>query len=776
MTRKIALCIVLLLTAAIGTAQNNGTIQRKENCAALIWGVSDYNRHEDGLRTPVNDAQVLAERLKQLGFKLVRVVENPSLAEQNASLYQFCIEAKTCDVALFFFAGHGVVAENDYDMMENYLLPRDWVHYSVPGSCLPLNRVAKALDNIENCKVKLMFIDACRARINDDNLFSQRLPKLYDNIWYLFSTADGEKAVDGTGHSPFMQAMLQQLEVPNLKIDQFLAGLRDRLDSLQPPKFNISGKGDFVFYPDESAQTDQQLFIIEGTTLQYCNKSAKGLIMIPNTVTAIGKRAFKDCKQLTSVIIPNTVSSIGDYAFEDCESLTNVTIPHSVTSIGINTFSGCETLNDIIIPPSVKSIEYGAFAGIKNILYYGSASGAPWGALAINGYWDGYLLYADKAKTKLEACASAATTIRIPSTVTAIDDYAFAWCKNLTSISIPNSVKSIGKNAFLYCTSLTDISLPNSVKAINNETFWGCESLTHIDISNSVESIGNEAFWGCKALTNVSLPNSLKSIGDGAFWGCESLPTIIIPRSVKSIGNNTFAWCASLSDVTFSNTIETIGDEAFAWCKSLINITVPNTVKSIGEKAFRFVLNVNYSGTATGEPWGAMAINGYWDGDLLYADNSKTKIEGCSHTATSVTIPSTVTVICDEAFRFCESLVSVNMPNSMEFIGDNAFCRCTSLKVIVIPNSVTTIGTAAFWGCDSLSSVIISNAVMHIGKEAFGACKSLVNITIPNSIVSIGEDVFEECEALEKIYVAKESKGRIKQLLPAKFHAIITEE
>lgn len=750
MMRKTALCLAMLLTAAAGMAQTAETLQRKERCAALIWGVSDYNRNDDRLATPVNDARALAERLRQLGFMMVKVVENPTLAQQNASLYQFCIEAKTCDVALFFYAGHGVVSENDYDMMENYLLPRDWAHCCVPGTSLPLNRVAKALDNIENCQTKLMFIDACRTRISEDFLFSQRLPKMYDNIWYLFSTADGERAADGNGHSPFMQAMLQQLEVPNLKIDQFLAGLRDRLDSLQPPKFNLSGKGAFVFYPDESAQTDQHLFIVDGTTLQYCNKAVKGAVTLPAAITAIGDRAFKDCSGLTSITLPSSVKSIGDYAFEDCAALTDILLPDSLASIGLYAFSGCEALTEIAIPSAAAAISPGAFTGIKNVHYRGTAAGAPWGALAVNGYWEGGLLYADASKSILEGCTNTAATIHIPRSVTAIDEYAFAWCSGITAIIIPSSVRSIGNNAFLGCSALGSITLPNSVKTIGDEAFWGCTALRSITLPNSVEEIGNDLFWGCKALTSATLSNSLKAIGDGDFLGCDSLRSIAIPKSVRTIGDKAFAWCSSLGRVTLPNTVESIGDNAFAWCKSLSSVTIPNSAKAIGENAFRLVPNVICSDSIEGMPWGALAVNGYWDGHLLYADKSRRTLKACSHSTAAIVIPNTVTAIGEEAFRSCELL-----------------------KSVTIPNSVETIGNAAFWGCDALTDIALPNSVTHIGDKAFGLCKNLATVTLPGSVTAIGEDAFRGCESLKIIYLPDDSSERLKQLLPPRLRKLV---
>lgn len=123
-----------------------------------------------------------------------------------------------------------------------------------------------------------------------------------------------------------------------------------------------------------------------------CGKSGQSY-RIPSFVTSIGKRAFKGCESLTSVIIPNSVICIGDCAFYACHHLTDVTISNGITYVGDKAF--CECLN--------------------------------------------------------------LTSVTIPNSVTAIGDYAFYGCLSLTSVTIPNSVTSIGWYAFDMCHTLTDV-------------------------------------------------------------------------------------------------------------------------------------------------------------------------------------------------------------------------------------------------------------------------------------------------------------------------------
>ena len=75
---------------------------------------------------------------------------------------------------------------------------------------------------------------------------------------------------------------------------------------------------------------------------------------IPDSVTAIGERAFSHCS-LPSIIIPNSVTFIGGGAFHDCYSLTSITIPNSVTTIRGSAFWGCSSLTTATLPKRFKN-------------------------------------------------------------------------------------------------------------------------------------------------------------------------------------------------------------------------------------------------------------------------------------------------------------------------------------------------------------------------------------------------------------------------------------
>ena len=105
-------------------------------------------------------------------------------------------------------------------------------------------------------------------------------------------------------------------------------------------------------------------FEIEDSVLvRYYDTTGVTDVVIPDSVTSIGKGTFQECDNLTSVTIPDSVTSIGSSAFKSCSNLKNVTIPDSVTNIGSSAFFYCKNLISVTIPDSVTSIGDSAFEG-----------------------------------------------------------------------------------------------------------------------------------------------------------------------------------------------------------------------------------------------------------------------------------------------------------------------------------------------------------------------------------------------------------------------------
>jgi len=168
-------------------------------------------------------------------------------------------------------------------------------------------------------------------------------------------------------------------------------------------------------------------------------------------------------------------------------------------------------------------------------------------------------------------------------------------------------------------------------------------------------------------------------------------------------------------------------------CTSLVSITLPTSVTQIDNQAFR---DCTLLATIT-IPASVTQIG-------------ESAFYNCISLA-SITIPASVTQIGEHAFRGCTSLASITLPASVTQIGGSAFCECISLASITLPASVTQIGEHTFRGCTSLASITLPASVTQIGGYAFQGCASLASITLPASVKQIGERAFQGCASLASI-------------------------
>ena len=317
-------------------------------------------------------------------------------------------------------------------------------------------------------------------------------------------------------------------------------------------------------------------------------------IVIGDSVTSIGNRAFHSCSAFRQVNIPESVTSIGESAFGYCSALTKITIGENMKTIGGYAFFRCDALTQVTIGKNVTDIGEWAFSG------YISLTKIDVEANNANYYSEEGVLF-NKNKTSLiqYPIGKTNTTYTIPNGVIDIEPAAFRWCFSLTQVTIPNSVKTIGDEAFWQCIELTQILIPNSVIEIGEWVFGLCSALTEITVdSESIVYCSENGvlfnkdrttlilYPAGKPETTYTIPNSVTSIGDAAFYYCSTLTQVTIPNSVTSIGNSAFLSCSALTQVTIGDGVTSIGNSAFRYCSALTQVTIPNSVTSIGNSAF----------------------------------------------------------------------------------------------------------------------------------------------------------------------------------------------
>ena len=343
-----------------------------------------------------------------------------------------------------------------------------------------------------------------------------------------------------------------------------------------------------------------------------CYVSGRGIctdteIVIPSvspsqeTVIGVGYRAFRG-SNIQSVVLPDSVTYLGKESFENCYSLKSVSFSAFLEDVAHQSFNNCSSLKKVDMTRCQKPITFGFEAfddcydmqvDISDIAMWCASSGK-YGPMS-------------ELRSVLLVSGERPTSINIPEGVASIGDFAFISCTSMTEVTIPASVKQIGQNAFAKCTSLCSVAISSGTRSIGNMAFWGCSNLTDISIPNSVTSIGTDAFSDCNKLiqvengvwyvdkwvvdcdtsvTDVSLRDNTAGFGDSAFSGCSSLTNITIPNVVTAIGNYVFSGCRSLTSITIPSNVTSIGNSAFYNCSNLTNITIPSCVTSIGISAF----------------------------------------------------------------------------------------------------------------------------------------------------------------------------------------------
>lgn len=129
-------------------------------------------------------------------------------------------------------------------------------------------------------------------------------------------------------------------------------------------------------------------------------------------------------------------------------------------------------------------------------------------------------------------------SVYIGKGITAIGDFAFAYCSNLSSVYIPDTVTSVGNSAFIRCERLAGITLPGTVTEIGDSAFAYCLVLKSFAVPENVTSIGSSAFSGCTEIDEISIQLNVSYIGHGCFAGWTEEQKINVNNSESYISEN----------------------------------------------------------------------------------------------------------------------------------------------------------------------------------------------------------------------------------------------
>jgi hypothetical protein len=237
-----------------------------EKRVALVIGNSAY-QNVTRLDNPRNDATLMAETLAGLGFTLIGGHAQLDLdkAAMDGAVQSFGRQVQGADVALFYYAGHGVQVAGS-----NYLVPvgaNPTREADVDFQMVDVNLVLKQMQG-SGTRLNMVILDACRnnpfgargLRASDGGLAQMRAP---EGTLISYATQPGNVAADGTdGHSPYTKALASTIKQSGLDIFQTfnqvgLAVKRETSGSQQPWVSSSPIDGTFYFVAPSAPASPQ---------------------------------------------------------------------------------------------------------------------------------------------------------------------------------------------------------------------------------------------------------------------------------------------------------------------------------------------------------------------------------------------------------------------------------------------------------------------------------------------------------------------------------------
>jgi uncharacterized caspase-like protein len=222
------MCMALSVSAA-----------KADRRVAFVVGNGAY-KNVAQLPNPPIDAKAMASTLRNVGFE---VIEGSNLTrdQMTEKLLDFGRKAQGSDVAVFYYAGHGIAVGGS-----NYLLPVDAdIKSEMDVKLGAAINIDLTLDQtMGDAKVKLVFLDACR-----DNPFAAKIKsnsatrsvnvqsglaemKSGEGTLIAFATGPGQTALDGQegNNSPFTRALIDNITKPGVEIQQAMTSVRAQVN------------------------------------------------------------------------------------------------------------------------------------------------------------------------------------------------------------------------------------------------------------------------------------------------------------------------------------------------------------------------------------------------------------------------------------------------------------------------------------------------------------------------------------------------------------------
>jgi uncharacterized caspase-like protein len=249
-----------LLVLGLSTLAFAG-VARADTRVALVIGNSAY-MHGGRLTNPANDAALVAQSLRKVGFN-VTARSDLGKTDLEAALKSFTRAAAGADIALVYYAGHGIEKGG-----VNYLVPVDATlaaDSDVDFEAVPLDLVMHSVGGAT--RLKIVILDACRnnpfretmRRTSGTRGIGQGLAKPPDpeegDMLVAYAAQAGATAEDGSGaNSPFAESLARHIPDQGVDIRLMFGKIRDDVRAAthrrqEPTVYESLGGEQFVMAP-----------------------------------------------------------------------------------------------------------------------------------------------------------------------------------------------------------------------------------------------------------------------------------------------------------------------------------------------------------------------------------------------------------------------------------------------------------------------------------------------------------------------------------------------
>lgn len=409
----------------------------------------------------------------------------------------------------------------------------------------------------------------------------------------------------------------------------------------------------------------------DSTVLKAYTGSASKL-HIPSYFTEVSDYAFKDNDTVRSLVVHYGVTRIGERAFEGSK-LGSVDLPATLKNVGSRAFANCMSLTTVnsraVDPPATQSDCFENH--VKSLTLY-VADYAVEGYKSAEGWKDihidilGGFVVVDG---KLVRYDGNSRDIIVPDDVLIIGANAFRG-SDISSIVIGGETAVIEEYAFAYCKELEQVDFrSDKAKTIQRHAFDGCESLETVKLSDTITFIGEYAF-ARSGVKEINWPLSCNTISVDCFYLAKRLEHFVIPESVNYIGQYAFSKAGVKRIDMYCNLGWLSG--SFIGLSELEELNIYGNINAIGttNAAFgSYMGTVDFCGTKLRE----IVFHGkvsYLQG-VSFSDNGLLE---------RVVFKQDVVAIGGSVFNLNPNLKEVLFEGNIGIINENAFMNCPELS------------------------------------------------------------------------------------------------